>query len=64
MPQPRIAGWGFMLAALLFAVAVLIPLTRGREFNATFLVLALVFFVLGAGVMRRSRTSSDDPPAA
>jgi hypothetical protein len=62
MAQPRIAGLGFMLAAVLFAVAALIPVVRGGDFNATFLVLALVFFVLGAGVMRKSRATSDVPP--
>ena len=64
MAQPKIAGWGFMLTALLFGGAALMPLTRGRELNATFLVLALVFFVLGAGVMRRRRTITDGPPSA
>ena len=53
-----------MLAALLFMVAALIPLVRGRDLNTTFLVLALVFFVLGAGVMRKRRTITDVPPAA
>ena len=64
MAQSRIGGWGFMLAALLFMVAALIPLVRGRDLNTTFLVLALVFFVLGAGVMRKRRTIADVPPAA
>jgi hypothetical protein len=63
MAQPRIAGWGFMLAALLFALATLIPLARGGDLNATFLVLAIVFFVLGGAVMRKSRTITDVPPA-
>jgi hypothetical protein len=64
MAQSRLAGWGFMLAALVFGVAAVIPLARGRDLNATFLVLALVFFVLAAGVMRRSRSATDVPPAA
>ena len=53
-----------MLAAALFMLAALIPLARGSGVNTTFLVLGVVFFILGAGVMRKRRAPTDAPPAA
>ncbi|MGH7586587.1 MAG: hypothetical protein ACREMH_10095 [Gemmatimonadales bacterium] len=54
MAPSRIAVWLFMLAAGLFLVVALLPVVRGGRLNATFLALAVVFFVLGVGVARRS----------
>jgi succinate-acetate transporter protein len=64
MAQSRVAVWAFLLAAVLFLVVAFTPIVRGGSLNATFLALAVVFFVLGIGVARKNRRPESRPPAA
>lgn len=64
MAQSKIAAWLFMLAAALFLVVALLPVVRGGRLNATFLSLAVVFFIIGIGVARRNAAAKSSSPAA
>lgn len=64
MPRKPIALWGFLVAAALFLVSAVIPLIKGGRLNTTFLVLGVVFGILGANVVRRHRRANSPPPAA
>ncbi len=55
MAPPASVSWLYWLAAFLFLVAASIPIIRGETLNATFLVLAIVFFILGVGTAKRAR---------
>jgi uncharacterized membrane protein len=58
MDRAKIVLSLFFIAALMFLAVALIPLARGENLNAAFLVLAIVFFVLGVTATRKR------PPAA
>lgn len=63
-PKRLVAG-GFILAAVLSAIAAGLPLLRGRPLNAAFVAPALVFLVFGVVKWRTSslveRSGPDDP---
>lgn len=60
----KIAPAAFLLAAVLFFAVALIPLARGKELNATFLPLGVVFLVLGAAVRKKlGEGGPGEPPA-
>ena len=42
----------FLLAAVLFLIVALLPAARGRGVDYTYLVLAIVFFVIGLTTVR------------
>lgn len=58
--ERKIAPLGFLLAAVLFVVAALLPLVKQQRANATFLGVAIVFGILGGVAWRRS--GSGPPP--
>ena len=60
----RNARSGFLVAGAIFLFAAFVPLFRGERFSTTFLVLGIVFGVLGINAGRRSRTDTNQPPAA
>jgi hypothetical protein len=64
MTRSRTAVWGFMLAAILLLAVAFLPILRGGNLNATFLPLAVVFFILGIAAAKKSRNTSSSPPAA
>ena len=53
MARMHAGAVGFAFATLVFVVTALLPLFRGGSLNATFLALAVVFFVLAIGVARQ-----------
>ena len=53
--QKRIATWGFVFAGAMFLIAGLVPMIGGSDLNITFFILGIVFLILGAGVVKRSR---------
>ena len=52
--ERKIAPLGFLLAAVLFVIAALLPLARRQPLNAAFLGVAVLFGVLGGVAWRRS----------
>jgi hypothetical protein len=52
MTRINIGAVGFGLVAFLFFVAAVLPSLRGGSFDATFFVLACVFFILAVGAGR------------
>jgi succinate-acetate transporter protein len=60
----RKAFGGFLVGSAIFLVAAFVPIFRGERFSTTFLVLAIVFAVLGISAGRGSRKDADQPPAA
>jgi hypothetical protein len=54
--EKHIATWGFVFAGALFLFAGLAPIIGGNEMNTTFFVLGIVFLILGASVVKRSRS--------
>ncbi len=59
MPNQRLVVGLFLVAAVLFLLAALIPVFSGQALNATFLALAVVFFVLG--IAKRRKTGAQVP---
>jgi hypothetical protein len=55
---------GFLVGSAIFLVAAFVPLFRGERFSTTFLILAIVFALLGVTAGRRSRKDTNPPPAA
>jgi hypothetical protein len=53
MTARRTVVWLYWIAALLFLAVALLPIARGDNLNATFLALAVVFFILGMAKARR-----------
>jgi hypothetical protein len=62
MSTPKSVAWLYWFAALLFLAAALVPIARGENLNATFLVVAIVFLILGIGKAKRSENHKDAPP--
>ena len=60
----RTALGGFLIGGAIFLVAAFLPLLRGERFSTTFLVLGIVFAVLGISAGRKGRRETDQPPAA
>jgi hypothetical protein len=56
----RSAAVAFFLASALSVVAGLLPWIRGRGPNAPFLILALLWFVLGTTMLRRGTGGGSD----
>lgn len=54
MRRINVAAAGFGLAAFLFGIAAVLPSIRGGSLNATFLAVAVVFFVLAIAAGRKS----------
>lgn len=54
---------GFLLGSAIFLIAAFVPLFRGERFSTTFLILAIVFALLGMNVARRNRKDTGQPPA-
>jgi hypothetical protein len=56
-PRERlIAPAGFIAAGVLFVIAAVVPLAKGRPLNATFIPLGVVFFILGAAMWRKVKS--------
>ena len=53
MNEKSIAVWAFVVAAVLCAIAGLIPLFRGRSVNVTLLALTVVWLVVAIAVAAR-----------
>mgnify|MGYP001150822776 CR=1 FL=1 len=60
--ERKIAPLGFLFAGVLFVIAAVVPALKGRSFNATFLGVGAVFFVLGVVTLRKS--SVPGPPSS
>ncbi|MBM5812123.1 MAG: hypothetical protein FJ191_09185 [Gammaproteobacteria bacterium] len=58
--ERKVAPLGFLLAAVLFVVAALLPLASRRPVHATFLAVAILFGIIGAVAWRKS--GSQPPP--
>jgi hypothetical protein len=54
----RTAFGGFLIGSAIFLVAAFLPLFRGERFSTTFLILAIVFCILGINVGKRNRKDS------
>ena len=52
--QGIIGKWGFLIAAVLFLAAAVLPLLTGGKFNAAFFVLAMAFLVIGLGIAKKN----------
>ena len=56
-----IAPFGFIAAGVLFVIAALVPLAKGGALNTVFIPVGVVFFILGAALLRKVK--SDSAPA-
>lgn len=56
--QRIIGKWGFLIAAVLFLAAAVLPLLTGGKFNAAFFVLAMAFLVIGAAIAKKKSLES------
>ena len=63
MRQDKVATWAFFVAAFFGAVAAFIPLLKGGRLNVTFLAVAVVFFILGLAIARKSRAQGPQTPS-
>jgi hypothetical protein len=54
MNQTTLGSTLFFGVALLSVIVALLPLVRGGSMNVVFLSVAVVFFVLGVAIKRRS----------
>lgn len=58
-PRERlIAPFGFIAAGVLFVIAALVPLAKGGAPNTVFIPVGVVFFILGAALMRKVKSDS------
>ena len=53
--SPKVAPVGLLIASALFAVAAAVPAVKGEPSNPAFLILAIVFALLGGIALGRSR---------
>lgn len=61
-PRERlIAPFGFIAAGVLFWVAAVVPLAKGRSVNAVFIPIGVVFFILGAALLKKVKSDSAPP---
>lgn len=61
-PRERlIAPLGFIAAGVLFLVAAVVPLAKGRPVNAAFIPVGVIFFVLGAALLKKVKSDSAPP---
>ena len=51
----RVVALAFILAAILSALAAVLPLMRDRQINVVFFGVAVVFLVLGLGQLKASK---------
>lgn len=59
-PRERlIAPFGFIAAGVLFVIAAVVPLAKGRPLNVVFIPVGVVFFILGAVLWRKARSDGD-----
>jgi len=54
-----IAPAGFIAAGVLFVIAAVVPLAKGRPLNAVFIPVGVVFFILGAALWRKVRSDGN-----
>lgn len=59
----RLVALTVILAAALFALAAVLPVIRGRQLNAVFLGVGVIFLILGV-VQLKARKGTRDGPAA
>lgn len=57
----RLVALTFILAAALFELAAVLPMIRGRQLNAAFLGVGVVFLVLGLVQLKASKVTHDGP---
>jgi len=55
VPRSVIAVWGFVGAGLLFLVAAALSVLHGGHGKPAFLILGMVFLLLGAAIARKNR---------
>lgn len=60
--ERKIAPVGFLLAGVLFVIAAVIPLLKGKSLNAAFIGVGAMFVVLGAVALNKS--NGPNPPAS
>lgn len=61
-PRERlIAPFGFIAAGVLFVIAAFIPLAKGRAPNTVFIPVGVVFFILGAALLRKVKSDPGPP---
>lgn len=63
MARSKAGAVALGLAAFVFVVAAVIPSFRGGSLNATYLALAVVFFVLAVGIARQAAKPPGTPGA-
>lgn len=52
--ERKIAPLGFLLAAVLFMIAAILPTFSDKPMNSAFLPIGIVFGILGAAAWRKS----------
>jgi hypothetical protein len=60
----KVASWGWLVAAVAFLLVAVMRFARDKPNAATFLVLGLMFLILGVILARRNRASNKPPRAA
>ena len=59
MKGETLAGWLFLLTAVLFMIATLLPVYRGRPMNVTFVAAGALALIIAIAMAARARGSSD-----
>ena len=62
MTEPKAAARGFMFVGVLFLIVTFIQVARGKDLNAVFLAVALVFFILAAAIANKKPGAGDASP--
>jgi hypothetical protein len=57
----KVASWGWLVAAIAFLLVAIRRFARDKPNAATFLVLGLVFLILGVMLARRKGASNEPP---
>lgn len=58
----RFVGLAFILAAVLFALAAVLPTMAGRPLNGAFIGVGVVFLVIGLTRLKASKVSEKNRP--
>ena len=64
MSRTKVAVWLFGAIGIVFLIAALIPVLKGGDLKAVFLVLGLVWLVIALASAKKARGGSKGPPAA
>jgi hypothetical protein len=53
IPMNQLAAWGFIVAAVLFGAAGVLPAARGGTFRPAYVAVGAFFLIFGAALKRR-----------